>query len=271
VESRISYATGFNLAASNNPGPGSFFGLTSAVPALLRGNPAGMSVSVLVRVDGTENDVNPTPPAFELVAGDRDFAVAESGWAVAIITGGDQRAMSGGIGSIANGTRTANGLDTVLTYTWDGSEHRTWVNGVLQDHAGGGTLVAGPDNFGIGGTADPSWPALDPGTGGLWRSSVGGLWVTPDVLDAAAVHDHYRQVQLANDMRAVGVGGNPPSAAAYLWSVRRGLPQLVDGGTETWVDEIQGLALARIGVTTGASVRGRDVDWDQTQTSTIVV
>jgi len=267
VESRISYGTGFNIQA-NNPAPGSFFGLASGVPALLRGRPAGMTVSALIRPDGTADSNDPGVPLTEFAAGTRNFAAADEGWQIILNTAGDARAIFVGIGDNNRGIEVANDLDMVVTMVWDAAELTVYVNGVYL--AGiGGTLTAGPDSFGIGGTPDPSWLVADPTAGGLWRSSLAGLWVTPDVLDPPAVHDHFEQVQLAQDMRAVGVGGNAPSTAAYLWSVRRGLPQLVDQGTETWVDEVQGLSLARIGTPVGASVGVRRTDWDQKQTSNI--
>ena len=265
MEPRISYGTGFNIQA-NNPAPGSFFGLASGVPALLRGRPAGMTVSALIRPDGTANGNLPSVPALEFAAGARNLAAADEGWQIVVITSGDERGVNVGIGDNNLSLVVANSLDMLVTMVWDGAEFTVYVNGVFVSDIGG-TLTAGPDSFGIGGTSDPSWLAADPAAGGLWRSSLAGLWVTPDVLDAPAVHDHFEQVQLAKDIRAVGVGGNAPSTAAYLWSVRRGLPQLVDQGTETWVDEVQGLSLARIGTPVGASVGVRRTDWDQKQTS----
>jgi hypothetical protein len=49
----------------------------------------------------------------------------------------------------------------------------------------------------------------------------------------------------------------------YLWSARQGMPNVVDGGNESWVDSRSGVALGRVGAQLGMSAAARDAEWSR--------
>jgi hypothetical protein len=50
-------------------------------------------------------------------------------------------------------------------------------------------------------------------------------------------------------------------ASIHRFSVRNGLPQLVDNGNETWIDEVAGTILLRVGTQEEASVAAHEASW----------
>lgn len=275
MEQRISYALGFDIAV---PDPardpmlsGGFFGLPSDVPSALRGSVAGFYAAVLLRQRVTPYRAHNSIEGEQFLAGSYDFA-NDAGWCF-IADEGEEIGVLCGDGTLE--LEPVAGTDYLLLLVYDGVDTAyLYANGVLVDTLTV-TFAVGPDNFGIGGTTDPSFVgALDADAFGATSVQLGGVAVgpfpgnLPDLgFTSAPSSEEYASVFSARDLVDAGPSPVPLGVtlppASHLWSVRRGLPALVDGGNETWQDEVTGVELTRIGAQTGASVSNVDVNWAQ--------
>lgn len=279
MEQRIAYALGFDIAnppVRNPQNAGGFFGLESNVPSTLRGPEEGFVASILVRMqtDRYNGDLN-LPVFGQFLAGSYDWA-AQEGWAFAAQGGST---LVGVVGTTPLFTTVEPNKDVLVTIEFDGTHFWLYANGVEVGDVDVPGYVMGPDNFGIGGTPDPSYAAFfaDDAYGAI-AYNIGGLMVASPSFDAPNnVNYHATSSPPAEQFNAVMQASDmvdtPPSQipgadqtgefpqADYLWSVRRGLPNIVDGGNEVWADQVTGLELQRIGTPQGASVGSHQAKW----------
>jgi hypothetical protein len=289
MEQRISYLLGCdNTTASAARQPafeGGCFGIEGNVPSILRGLTEGFMASILIRPNaGAITDLTPTPGA-TILAGCIDFA-GEAGWTFF------------GSGGFAYGVSVGDRTvllpllkplkDTLMTFAYvpgaggEGSDGALFVycNGVLMDEQDVDNFAPGPDFFSIGGTNDPQ-VITDLGVNLAWGNlncNIGGLAVYPLIAEpdgspfqptSSPFCEQFEAVYQALDMVNVRPSATPGASqapefpeASYLWSVRRGLPQIRDNGNEVWTDEIAGLELPRVGTQAGATVSAHAPQWN---------
>lgn len=274
MEQRISYASGFDIETPDpaRVGPaysGGFFGLESNVPAFLRGPADGFIVECVIRARDEETNVG-EPPETEFVCGSFDFT-NEFGWAFVLTEG---TALNYFLGDGIDQIDLFPGVDNVARMEFDGTDVEYFLNGHTIGASPAIAYTTGPDNFGIGGTSDASFVTeLGTAAWGLVTGQFGGLRVsdyyTPAEIFTAGTSvigmpqtRAYLDDREANDIIQPSNRTLNPEAA-NLFSVRRGIPQLVDNGGETWDDDAlnSDVVLTRIGAQTNASVEARRPAW----------
>jgi hypothetical protein len=274
MEQRISYLIGCDIAT---PDPtrepagleGGFFGIESNVPSALRGSADGFCASILIRSRSAIYQEE-QPVGIEFLAGSRDF-VNDTGWAF-MLNGPLVIAM---VGDAQCGIISGEPIkDMLVTVVLQGTDVLMYINGLLVDSSEL-TLPfqAGPDNFGVGGTSDASYvTALADAAYGAINVHIGGVMVGPAIdmsetfVTNSPLADQYNTVFFAADMVDVEPSLVPAAGplfpeASYLWSVRRGLPEIADNGNEKWADQVHGLELSRLGTQIGTTVSAHAPDW----------
>lgn len=270
MEQRITYTLGFDL-----PNPvgrvsnGGCFGIESNVPSTLRGPVEGFVAAVLFRPRISLHYNNFTT-FNQFLVGCFDFLNLE-GWAFTIAAG---YILTASIGTESMIAEVKPEEDTLALLTFDGTTAFLYVNGVQVGSVTPLLYATGPDNFGIGGSTEASLNAFGASFLGANSVGIGGFMMASPSFVAANAEEFTNSPpvdQFAAAFSALDVVDVPPSdipqaspefpQADYLWSTRRGLPQLVDNGNEVWADQVAGLELQRIGLQTGASVEAKYPNW----------
>jgi hypothetical protein len=274
MEQRISHVRGLDIAtpfAGRLPVvAGGFFGLESNVPSMLRGPTSGFAAAILFRTAvapfGTADEVAES----QFLCGSHDFGSVDDpaeGWAFVLEEGEQLNFLCG---DVEYSHPCSPGEDVFALMIWDGVEAHFYVNGLwIASEAPVAPYVQGPDNFGIGGTSDSSF-GVSVEEWGAVSVMIAGVCVGPfvdleELFTASPAVEQYASVFSACDVvdaepSPVLMGVTMPPSS-YLWSARRGLPQLVDNGNETWADQVTGLELPRVGTQAGATVGNHAPNW----------
>lgn len=274
MEQRISSVLGLDIpdpdAARVPAVAGGCFSLGSNVPAALRGPAGGFIAALLLRPRIAEY-ASKEPANTEFLAGCFDFA-NNLGYAF-LLENGDTLNVNVGDGILS--TVLSAFRDYLALLWYDGAGNAAlYVNGNEVDTGGAITYGTGPDNFGIGGTEEPSflttfsddaWGAVNCHLGGFMvgdaytPAAAAGYTNSPAVEQYAAV---FSALDVVETPESPVPGADPEfPASIHRFSVRNGLPQLVDNGNETWVDEVAGTTLLRVGTEAEASVAAHEASW----------
>lgn len=272
MEKRLAYTQGFDIATpagGRDPAyDGGHFSTSASVPALLRGPAGGFVASVLVRPLTSESYFGVTPPENQFVAGSFDFTALE-GYAFVMDGASALNVMVGDASAAVDlEAETDNFVTLVVTPAGNFS---VFHNGRQVVAPTALTYATGPNNFGIGGTVDPSyvtalgteaWGAISAGIGGFMVSSPPDLSSLPAHIFENSAARLFASVQEALDTvdglpdPLLNNGGVfPPSA--HIFSTRRGVPNLGDNDNP-WPDEVGSVSLERVGDAINASVFSRE-------------
>jgi hypothetical protein len=241
----VTAVSGFGAAPA-----GGYWG-ASPTPANLRGADPSM-VAALLHLPALH-----VPPGQLFVAGVRDEA-AQRGWAIYVDRGVTPTRLSVVAGDMRVdwNMRAPAGQDFLhVVMGFDAEALALLVNGMFVGSDDGGAYVVEPNrDFTVGNTdEDLTTAARDTGLSAL---AFGPLppFATPDDYEAL-LFNQWDEVERALDILDLA------DQYTNVWSCRRGLPNVVDNGFETWVDWKAGVELSRVGVPVGMSVNARTAEW----------